>query len=643
MSFDFPSNPTFNQEYTKHGCRYQWNGYGWTFLLTDEGFSPFEQEYTLPGDVLVPIPVGATKVTMEAIGAGGPGCIGGTATIFDEREYWEGIWTVPIPAGATRVEVECISSGGGGSGLGGGGGAYAKRNYILTNKITPLKLTIPGPSGGNVGGIMCSVLQGDNIVCYAPGGEAGSNGGGGGPGIGGYGDVKYGGGAGAAGAGGSAAWEGGPGNPASGGIGGASPGYPAGAGNTNGDGAAAGGGGGQYGAGGGGWVRLRWFGGTTTRVRQEFTPESLAAAYESIPIPEELQEWEPGLGNSAFLVPVPLPARGQLMFVEAIGSGGPGQDGVGGGGGAYANTVHDLQAGEVELIIDVPAAPTVQTEEHGTTGDAYVLIRGTNERVVWAGGGNHRGEPGAPGVAVFSDVERDGGAGAPNGGGGSAACKTAAANSGTASAGGASPGLPAGKGGNPGLVGQAKGGGGGVGATGSIGWVAIEWNYAATEDTPGGGGGGGAFARKIDLAVAGLTGLYLTVPPPPSANTRVNADPAIVRQNDNTGTILCQAAGGNHGISLGEGDGLGGQVANCVGDLNYAGGTGAFSDTTGGGGGAAGSISGNGSNAAGGTGGPTIGYPAGSGGSSGQVGGNYGGGGGSDRAGGGGYIKLSWS
>jgi hypothetical protein len=467
MAFDFPPNPAFDQAYSKHGVSYRWNGYGWILEEEgDQGFSAFEQEYTLPGEILVEIPVGATKVAIDAIGAGGPGCVEGST------------------------------------------------------------------------------------------------------------------------------------------------------------------------------------------FRQEFTPESIkeyppVTADDIRELPEQFQEWLP---NTHF-VPVPADARGKPCLIECIGSGGAGerdafQVPMGGGGGAYANKVHTLLAGETELIVSVADATPITGQVQ--TVSSYVLARAGNVMLCYADGGNLGGEPGlggGSGAPGWSDLNRHGGNGFTNGGGGSGACKTAAGNHGTAAAGGASPGLPAGAGGAPGVKGSGKGGGGGAGAFGGMGWVAIEWNYTGTPAPTGtgGGGGGGGYARTVDVATAGLTGLYLTVPPPPTANTLINGDAAIVRSNTSTGPVICQAAGGNHGISQGVGDGLGGQAAGSVGDFKYSGGTGFFSTAVGGGGGAAASLNGNGNNALGEAGGASTGYPAGSGGAGGNVGGNYGGGGGTNRAGGGGYIKLSWS
>lgn len=142
-------------------------------------------------------------------------------------------------------------------------------------------------------------------------------------------------------------------------------------------------------------------------------------------------------------------------------------------------------------------------------------------------------------------------------------------------------------------------------------------------------GGGGANYARTTASLAGLTGLYITVP---VAGTGQVGPSAIARANSSGGTILMQAGGGVYGASA--------SVSN-VGDVSYNGGRG-YGATNGGGGGAAGP---NGAGGAGGssTGGAGGGGLAGSGGATGKVGNNYGGGGASNQNGAQGAIKITWS
>ena len=145
------------------------------------------------------------------------------------------------------------------------------------------------------------------------------------------------------------------------------------------------------------------------------------------------------------------------------------------------------------------------------------------------------------------------------------------------------------------------------------------------------GGGGGEYAQKTSYAVAGLTGIYISVP---DAFTSSDGDAAFAKENSSGGTTIALANGGLRASHGGAG-GTGG-----TGDILHDGGAG---NPARGGGGAGGptSAGGNGSGSTGGAGG---GSPAGAGGDEGSAGHNYGGGGAAGSTiGAPGWIRLSWT
>ncbi len=158
----------------------------------------------------------------------------------------------------------------------------------------------------------------------------------------------------------------------------------------------------------------------------------------------------------------------------------------------------------------------------------------------------------------------------------------------------------------------------------------------------GGGGGGGGYAKRNTYSVAGLTGIYIYVPPSVAASTSGAA--AYARENASGGTVICSANGGGPGSGASAGSG----GAGTVGDVLHTGGNGDIYGTGGGGGGAAGPTS-NGSPGYHSIGGDGGGTPAGKGGDwGGNPGANYGGGGngyntGTGGAGAQGWVKLSWT
>lgn len=188
-----------------------------------------------------------------------------------------GTQTVSIPVGATTVTVECFGGGEAGStnfksfGVGGGGGAYSKRNSYSTAGLSGIYIDVP--AGGSLGGADgADAVARENsvagtIVCLAKGGGT-AGGGVGGASASGTGDVKHSGGNGAgaisSSGGGGGAGPSGNGSNGSGATGGASGGSPAGAGGngTNNAGNEAGGGGGagssSFAAGAKGRVILTW-------------------------------------------------------------------------------------------------------------------------------------------------------------------------------------------------------------------------------------------------------------------------------------------------------------------------------------------------------------------------------------------------
>jgi hypothetical protein len=389
--------------------------------------------------------------------------------------------------------------------------------------------------------------------------------------------------------------------------------------------------------------------GVATGFRQEFTPASFAGI-EPIPPPQWVLDMfvarsdiEPPTGQ--WPITVPVEARGQPAFFEGIGAGGKGENG-GGGGGAYSNKTRVIGPTESAVYCSIG---------DGSGSGAYTSVVSLDSmNFIFLALGGMSGSGGSAGGAAlqppYADVSWVGGNGSGmyiDGAGGSAAWANGPGNPNNGHVGGASPGLPAGKGGDTYQPGQPEGGGGGNFANGAPGWLAIDWNYTANVATAGGGGGGGAYASSTIVVDASLAGVYVTVPPPPPTNTQINGVDAKVQAGSGaSGSILCSAAGGHHGVSQDVGDGLGGQAANCVGDVAYSGGNGFSAVTTGGAGGSAAWSSGNGNNAQGDTGGASPGAPAGAGGNNGAAGGSYGGGGGSSNSvgtGGGGYVKLTWT
>ncbi len=163
------------------------------------------------------------------------------------------------------------------------------------------------------------------------------------------------------------------------------------------------------------------------------------------------------------------------------------------------------------------------------------------------------------------------------------------------------------------------------------------------DDGTAGAGGGGAYSKRNTYSVAGLTGLYLSVPAAPGNNTA--GGDAFVRENNASGTVICLAKGGGSGGTIR----IGGAAASGTGDTKYSGGNGeAYGGGLAGGGGGAGST-GNGSNGSAGSGGAGGGGLAGAGGEGNGTNGVAAGGGGGSRddvqagAGARGAIKLTWN
>jgi hypothetical protein len=67
MAFDFPANPTLGQNYTAHGCSFNWNGYGWRQgAPTDPG------DTILTGDtVMETVPLGSLVGILSSINVTG--------------------------------------------------------------------------------------------------------------------------------------------------------------------------------------------------------------------------------------------------------------------------------------------------------------------------------------------------------------------------------------------------------------------------------------------------------------------------------------------------------------------------------------------------------------------------------------------
>lgn len=170
-------------------------------------FTPFATEYTTAGNQIVAIPVGATAVSIECIGAGAGG--------GSDSATWV---------------------------AGGGGGAYSKKLNYSTSGLTGLYISVPAASttagaaafvkaNSSSGTLICEAkggLQGAKTYPYGQGGQSSD----------GTGDVKYSGGKGGVtltfssnvGGGGAAGPSGNGGNGSSSGlpVGGSSGGSPAG-------------------------------------------------------------------------------------------------------------------------------------------------------------------------------------------------------------------------------------------------------------------------------------------------------------------------------------------------------------------------------------------------------------------------------
>ncbi len=205
-------------------------------MLMGEGFkfNSFSTAYTTPGAQTVAIPAGATKVTVEAIGAGGGASFSGTF-------------------------------------LGGGGGAYAKKTAYSVSGLTAVYIVVPTSASAGISGASAVARENNSsgtVICSAQGGNWNRTGG---TTAGSVGDVLRAGGAGAtdggatytSGGGGAAGPVSAGGDGTNTGVGGTSGGSPAGAGgNADADGAYYGGGGGignaHTGMGRQGWLKLTW-------------------------------------------------------------------------------------------------------------------------------------------------------------------------------------------------------------------------------------------------------------------------------------------------------------------------------------------------------------------------------------------------
>lgn len=171
------------------------------------------------------------------------------------------------PAGATLLTAEVIGPGGPNNGNGGGGGgAYARKNNINVSAVSGVTISAFYRGDYSFTPTTVSVSGLGTVASAECGGAGGSAGSVGGQAANSIGDVKYSGGNGAGGggipaAGGGAAGPTGNGGNASGNTPGAGGGAPAGAGGTSGlNGNNPGGGSGNSGStsGGCGWVRLTW-------------------------------------------------------------------------------------------------------------------------------------------------------------------------------------------------------------------------------------------------------------------------------------------------------------------------------------------------------------------------------------------------
>lgn len=92
--------------------------------------------------------------------------------------------TIPIPVGATAVTVECYGAGGSVNGpfavgkTGGGGGAYARRDVYAVAGLTAIYISVPNQTAVATGGGDCFAREntsGGSDICRAKGGGAGVN------------------------------------------------------------------------------------------------------------------------------------------------------------------------------------------------------------------------------------------------------------------------------------------------------------------------------------------------------------------------------------------------------------------------------------------------------------------------------------
>jgi putative hemolysin len=442
-------------------------------VLDVADFVPVETEYTAPGAIVVAKPVGATKLTIECVGAGGPGCIGsalammtsyrdahthsslmksgltpisadalvgmrGAALPFDV--YEPGVWPINAPPECVGYPAtyECIGGGGQGFIGGAGGGQYASRTKVVTEAGHLLNIPASHPYDAVPYAPRPSTIFNANSTvthCMAAGGQAAEDGGwGGGTGINvGDGDVMYTGGrgyvTGVQGGGGSAAWSGGRGNDGIHLVGGASPGPPAGAGgDINSAGNPEGGGGGVAGHSGEGWASITW------------------------------------------TYPAPNPTTGG-----------------GGGGGAYAAVVDYDVTSLTGVHITVPQPSLTNTRVNGAPAEVRA-DSSTGALLCSAAGGNHGVSQdvgdglGGAAAACVGATKFSGGNGSAavtlGGAGGSAAWSTGNGYNAQGDTGGTDPGGAAGAGGNNGMAGQNYGGGGGSSDTvgnGAGGYIKLSW------------------------------------------------------------------------------------------------------------------------------------------------------------------------
>lgn len=184
---------------------------------------------------------------------------------------------------------------------------------------------------------------------------------------------------------------------------------------------------------------------------------------------------------------------------------------------------------------------------------------------------------------------------------------------------------------------------------------------------PGGnapGGGGGEYAQKTTYSVAGLTGIYISVPASvagvSSSATAGNAgSDCFAKENSSGGTDICRAKGAPATATPGFGAKTGAGGSGGTGDILRSGGSTSEDrfapNVAGAGAGAGGTTGAGGSVTNSNTGGTSGGSPAGAGGNSpgtgagdGTAGSNYGGGGGASvsgtsGAGAQGWLKLTWA